>query len=156
MKITKGMIWKLVVGGVFIVVSFSLLPEIGPFLVGLIIGIGFIAWAFFSRSNDKNANGEMDPPVGSWDTWDDSIHQIAGQSDRMSRAVEQDIRVLGVDNKGVYTVLGSTSIRYRVTFNGCTCEDFKKRGLPCKHMYKLAIEHGLFDESKYLDEIHEG
>lgn len=32
---------------------------------------------------------------------------------------------------------------YKVSLTRCECEDFKKRYLPCKHMYKLALELGI-------------
>lgn len=35
---------------------------------------------------------------------------------------------------------------YRTTLNRCSCPDFIKRQFPCKHMYRLAVEIGLFDD----------
>jgi len=36
---------------------------------------------------------------------------------------------------------------YCTSLSGCDCEDFKRRNLPCKHMYKLACELGVIDEN---------
>lgn len=35
---------------------------------------------------------------------------------------------------------------YTTSFSGCECKDFQRRNLPCKHMYKLALELGVIDE----------
>lgn len=32
---------------------------------------------------------------------------------------------------------------YKTTLTRCSCPDFKKRGVPCKHMYYLAMECGI-------------
>ena len=37
-----------------------------------------------------------------------------------------------------------TDSTYRVTSESCDCEDFKKRGQPCKHMIYLALKTGDF------------
>lgn len=37
---------------------------------------------------------------------------------------------------------------YQVTLAHCTCTDFKRRKKPCKHMYRLAHELGIFDLNK--------
>ncbi len=36
---------------------------------------------------------------------------------------------------------------YVTSISDCSCEDFKRRNLPCKHMYKLASELGIVDAS---------
>ena len=36
-------------------------------------------------------------------------------------------------------ILGSEGNVYKTSFISCTCMDFQKRKLPCKHMYKLAF-----------------
>lgn len=41
------------------------------------------------------------------------------------------------------TIQGSEAEPYVVTLNSCTCIDYTMRGLPCKHMYRLAQELGL-------------
>lgn len=37
---------------------------------------------------------------------------------------------------------GSDGSVYSTTLSGCTCVDFERRGLPCKHIYRLASELG--------------
>ena len=31
------------------------------------------------------------------------------------------------------------------TLSGCTCRQFQKTGLPCHHMYKVALDAGIYD-----------
>lgn len=41
---------------------------------------------------------------------------------------------------------------YRVTLSDCECVDFYRRQLPCKHMYRLALELGFsFDKAPAFD-----
>lgn len=41
------------------------------------------------------------------------------------------------------TAKTSSGNSYRVTLDSCTCPDFTYRHIPCKHMYRLALEVGL-------------
>lgn len=36
---------------------------------------------------------------------------------------------------------------YKTTLSGCTCSDFRDRRVPCKHMYKLALELNIITSS---------
>ena len=62
------------------------------------------------------------------------------QVQRMKRAADGDIAVkkFDPDQKMMVVVGASDNKPYVVTLQKCTCPDFKKRGLPCKHMYYLA------------------
>jgi len=43
---------------------------------------------------------------------------------------------------------------YSVTLDSCTCIDFSRRHKPCKHMYRLAMDLGLFKaDEKNLDKL---
>ena len=43
---------------------------------------------------------------------------------------------------------------YSVTLDSCTCIDFSRRKKPCKHMYRLAMDLGLFQaDEKNLDNL---
>ena len=42
-------------------------------------------------------------------------------------------------------IAGSSSEPYSVTLSSCSCFDYSMRGLPCKHMYRLAMELGMED-----------
>ena len=51
-----------------------------------------------------------------------------------------------VDNGDYYSITGSSGDIYHVNLNRCSCFDFLDRNLPCKHMYRFALEHGVIED----------
>lgn len=86
-----------------------------------------------------------------WDLWDNSIHSEYQQKLRQDRAKEVNYTPLSLDPiDGSGTFRGSYG-DYTTTLCDCTCTDFNRRHLPCKHMYRLAYELDLF----LLDDVVE-
>ena len=86
--------------------------------------------------------------------WDTSIHRMPEQYERMKRASHQSeegkIKILLYDKElGIAKVQGTDGDMYLVNGLWCSCMDYRERGLPCKHMYLLAMEHP--EESIYSD-----
>lgn len=53
-------------------------------------------------------------------------------------------------------IQGKSGNTYHVTLNSCTCPDYTSRHIPCKHMYRLALQVGLlagYDSSSELAKI---
>lgn len=76
-----------------------------------------------------------------WAEWDGSIHEAAGQYERVGRAAKGDIEVLAYDSQfKIAKVSGSAGKVYLASFRHCSCPDFRERHLPCKHMYALRME----------------
>ena len=74
-----------------------------------------------------------------WDVWDPSVHRANGQLDRIRRAAT-DKRLIIIKRDGsTFDIKGTEGNVYTVSGEGCSCPDFRTRGLPCKHMYLLAI-----------------
>lgn len=75
-----------------------------------------------------------------WSEWDVSIHNVVGQILRAERALQSEcMRVCQYSSKFRFAkVEGDSNSYYLVSEKGCTCPDFCKRQLPCKHMYYLA------------------
>ena len=74
-----------------------------------------------------------------WEIWDSSIQNNPEQIDRIHRCDE--VQVMDYDGqRGLAKVKGSRGDFYLTGSEWCSCMDFKKRGLPCKHMYKLAFD----------------
>ena len=75
-----------------------------------------------------------------WSEWDVSIHNVVGQIQRAERALQSEgMRVCQYSSKSRFAkVEGDSHSNYLVSEKGCTCPDFCKRQLPCKHMYYLA------------------
>ena len=78
--------------------------------------------------------------------WDEGIHLLPDQVKRRLNGEKIKPDAIAVDAAAqTATVVGSGAEPYDVTLSGCTCSDFYNRGLPCKHMYRLAQELGLLD-----------
>lgn len=78
--------------------------------------------------------------------WDASIHSDPEQVKRQKSATSAKLTPISIDSvlcSGSFK--GSKSSNYSTTLNSCTCVDFKRRGLPCKHIYRLAHELRQFD-----------
>ncbi len=74
-----------------------------------------------------------------WDLWDSSIHYAQGQADRVKRGRTEGIVLIWYNQRTGYAKVKNARGRYYlVSRAGCSCPDFRDRGLPCKHMYFLA------------------
>ena len=108
-----------------------------------------------------------------WNDWNKSIHESKEAVVRQSRAKNEifnfelnknnkSAEFVGNDNpyydileseNPYYDTLESENPYYYTSLKSCTCPDFTKRKLPCKHMYKLAIE---LDLIKIIDRKNNG
>ena len=94
------------------------------------------------------------PAASLWSRWDQTLDSNA-QKTRIKRAKSGDLTPRNVNSKYKYaTFVGSEGGKYLTTLKKCTCPDFQKRGVPCKHMFYLANELDLLNSDKnHLDEI---
>ena len=76
-----------------------------------------------------------------WSKWDDCSGSDEQQF-RMLRAASGELAIKEIDKKARYAVILDGK-KYRTNLSRCSCRDFKKRGVPCEHMYKLAGDLGL-------------
>lgn len=82
---------------------------------------------------------------GTFGSWDESIHMPEEQRKRILSAEKATTTPLSVDKESLTGVFpGSGKSPYKTTLESCTCGDFIRRKLPCKHMYRLAMECGVF------------
>ncbi len=80
-----------------------------------------------------------------WGKWAD-CHDTEPQRLRADRARIGELAVKRVDQRArVALFVGGQGKNYRTTLLSCTCPDFAKRGIPCKHIYRLAINLGIQD-----------
>lgn len=80
----------------------------------------------------------------------DDFHCSDRQYERFHRACSKNQigKIVSLDKKNMSCKICSSvnpSVVYKTTLNSCDCEDFSKSSLPCKHMYKLALELGVVD-----------
>lgn len=78
------------------------------------------------------------------------FHCTNGQYERFQRACSESQigKIVSINKKKMCCKICSsvdTSVIYKVSLENCDCEDFSKSGLPCKHIYKLALELGIVD-----------
>lgn len=79
-----------------------------------------------------------------WNTWND-CHATTDQLRRIQRACEESYNIKYEDTvRGTALFIGGSG-KYNASLIECSCPDFKKRRLPCKHMYKLAIDMKLLE-----------
>lgn len=87
----------------------------------------------------------MTNTFGSWDT---SIHELPDQLKRIASAKKKETSWSSIDKTNFKAIFpGSGEIPYKTSLYACSCEDFARRHLPCKHMYRLAIDCGFFPGS---------
>ena len=80
----------------------------------------------------------------------DLIYEIWPESDmithdtrkRLASAKEQELEIQSLNSHGVAKIKGTTDQIYETSLKSCTCTDFERRQLPCKHMLKLALYTG--------------
>lgn len=77
----------------------------------------------------------------SWHRWTEVDHEGAEQYNRMEQAAQDKaLQVLDYDpDYRLAKVQGKTGV-YLTSGERCSCPDYRKRQLPCKHMYLLAME----------------
>lgn len=82
----------------------------------------------------------------SFGVWDQAKHNLPDQQKRIASAKKAATSPESIDkDAGIGIFPSSGKNPYQTTFVSCTCVDFSKRHLPCKHMYRLAMECGQFD-----------
>lgn len=78
-----------------------------------------------------------------WEKWID-VHNISDQMKRQASASKAECTPLFLDRDTMSALFNGSSV-YTTTTDSCTCVDFSRRKLPCKHMYRLAMELNLLD-----------
>lgn len=83
------------------------------------------------------------PSPKQWDQWND-VHQNPEQLKRQKSACKSEVSPVSIDFDDCSGVFHGSKTDYSTDLNECTCVDFARRMLPCKHMYRLAYELHLF------------
>lgn len=81
-----------------------------------------------------------------WPEWKDCIHEEEAQISRQGRAMTYPFS-FKVNKRAQTARFSSTTDLpyYDTSLSECTCYDFQERKLPCKHIYRLAVELGIID-----------
>lgn len=81
-----------------------------------------------------------------WGKWS-SCHNAPEQKERLLRGRSANYSPISIDKKKCAARIHGRHEIYNVSLLQCDCMDFQKRKLPCKHMYRLAMELGLINEN---------
>ncbi len=82
----------------------------------------------------------------SWSDWDYSIHADKAQINRQGYAMTYPFTFKVNKSKQTARFSSSTDLPYYdTTLSTCNCYDFQERKLPCKHIYRLAVELGIIE-----------
>lgn len=76
--------------------------------------------------------------------WSD-CHDYVGQDRRIEKAKSAETTPLSISVEEKFGKFSGSHEVYHASLEFCECFDFKSRKLPCKHMYRLAMELGEFD-----------
>lgn len=73
--------------------------------------------------------------------WEPSVHSSIDQLKRITSAKKKDVTPTSIDKENMIGIFpGSGKSPYTTTLDNCNCGDFFRRKLPCKHIYRLAME----------------
>lgn len=72
--------------------------------------------------------------------WPESVHDADEQKMRMARAASSALTPIDVDYESKIATFSGHHGIYKTSLDFCSCVDFGKRHLPCKHIYRLAHE----------------
>ena len=85
--------------------------------------------------------------------WPDTVSYELEQLCRIRRATTENISIVNYNyGDGKAVIRGNSGATYTTSLDECTCEDYHKRGLPCKHMYVLAGYLGRVKLSRIANE----
>ena len=79
------------------------------------------------------------------DTWSEETHTTDYATKRIKSAKSAKLTPLKIDVTDCYGYFQGNHGRYETFLDYCPCGDFHRSKLPCKHIYRLAIELGLMD-----------
>ena len=87
---------------------------------------------------------------GPWEIPEAELMETCLRLERAVKISASDIGPIDIDN-GTVAILSSDGFPYMVTLDSCQCVDFQRRGLPCKHMIRLALDLGLSIDAPQFD-----
>jgi hypothetical protein len=85
-------------------------------------------------------------------SWDSSIHESDYAAKRIKSAKSAKLTPIKIDTDDCYGYFQGTHGRYETWLDLCPCGDFIRSKLPCKHIYRLAIELGIMNEEAATDQ----
>ena len=97
-------------------------------------------------SNESYTNENF----STWNMWSE-IHNDSDQQKRVKSATKAELTPLSINSNECTATFQGRSKQYSTTLESCNCVDYGMRHLPCKHMYRLAMELGLYNATYKSD-----
>ena len=140
--------------GCFVFFAFALISGAagGKIISGLVGGIPFLLIGIYFFKKNSNFRNKIKNSPNSWDFWDKEIHSQKRQLRKQQRALYLQPYKTDVDNSRAEFVSMDTGEVYDTSLISCTCESFKKDIKPCKHMYCLSYNLGVFTPDRSVVE----
>lgn len=86
-----------------------------------------------------------------WNKWSSDVHETLDAKKRIVSAQKADLTPILLDNDDCMAYFQGGHGRYETFLDYCPCGDFHRRKLPCKHIYRLAMELGLIEGNPIND-----
>lgn len=132
-------VWKLVVFFLFIVSAPGCLFTPNPYGIGNAIISTIICILIAVCPIMSDILYIKTPAEKLWKRW--AFVEGEKAHARKERAAYGELTPTYIDTELKYGLFaGATDGKYRTTLRRCSCPDFKKRKVPCKHMYYLAAK----------------
>lgn len=77
--------------------------------------------------------------------WEEKTHTTEHAKKRIELAKEPELTPIEVDATNMRACFSGNHGKYTAFLDDCSCEDFRRNRLPCKHIYRLAIELGAME-----------
>ncbi len=78
-------------------------------------------------------------------TWNPELHTTDYALKRIKSAKSAKLTPIKIDETDCYGYFQGSHGKYETWLGHCPCGDFHRSKLPCKHIYRLAIELGILD-----------
>lgn len=85
------------------------------------------------------------------ETWSKETHTTEYALKRIKSAKSKKLTPVEVNTQDGYGYFQGAHGKYETFLNFCPCGDFRRSKLPCKHIYRLAIELGVLNETAEND-----
>lgn len=86
-----------------------------------------------------------------WNKWSSDVHETLDAQKRIVSAQKADLTPILLNRDDCMAYFQGGHGRYETFLDYCPCGDFHRRKLPCKHIYRLAMELGLIEGNPIND-----
>lgn len=86
--------------------------------------------------------------------WPEETHTTEYAIKRINSAKSAKLTPVKIDRDDMYGYFQGSHGRYETFLDQCPCGDFIRSKLPCKHIYRLAMELGAIEEDYKTDKNH--